>query len=205
MRPFREELLAVAPAAREAWVDRRFGLDGHDGLPDDGPALPAGCVPYLPSSVDVILRMIAEADVREADVFVDLGMGIGRTAALVHLLTGATVLGVEVQPALAAAARALAARLELARVSCLEGDAAELTHRVADGTVFYLYCPFGGERLARVLVALERVAARRPIRICCVDLPLPPCVWLVPDGPGDGDLAVYRSRAVVPDLPLTSA
>ncbi|KAB2888357.1 MAG: hypothetical protein F9K40_20545, partial [Kofleriaceae bacterium] len=89
MRPFREELLAVAPAAREAWVDRRFGLDGHDGLPDDGPALPAGCVPYLPSSVDVILRMIAEADVREADVFVDLGMGIGRTAALVHLLTGA--------------------------------------------------------------------------------------------------------------------
>ncbi len=193
-RRFREELLAVAPDARDAWVDRRFGLAGHDGLPEDDPALPQGCVPYLPSSVDVVLRMIDAADVRESDVFVDVGMGVGRTAALVHLLSGARVTGVEIQPALVAAARALTERLALSRVSCVEGDAAERMAELADGTVFYLYCPFGGERLARVLAALEVVAAQRPIRIGCVDLPLPPCPWLTFDEPRHGDLAIYASR-----------
>lgn len=195
-RRFREELLAVAPGARDAWVDRRFGLDGHDGLPEDGPSLPPGCVPYLPSSVDVVLRMVAVADVRESDVFVDVGMGVGRTAALVHLLTGARVLGVEIQPELVAAARALTARLALARVSCVEGDAAERMAALADGTVFYLYCPFGGDRLARVLAALEVVAAQRPIRIGCVDLPLPSQPWLALDESRHGDLVVYRSGAL---------
>jgi hypothetical protein len=189
---FRDELLAVSPGARDAWVDRRFGLDG--GLPDDGPSLPAGGVPYLPSPVDAVLRMVAEADVRETDIFVDVGMGVGRTGALVQQLTGATVVGVEVQPELAVAADALAARLGIAaRMMCVVGDASVAIRHIADGSVYYLYCPFGGERLTRLLAELEVVAARRPIRVCCLDLPLPPCPWLTLVGAPDADLTVYRS------------
>ena len=40
-----------------------------------------------------------------SDVFVDVGSGLGRAAALVHLMTGARAIGLEVQPALVAAAR----------------------------------------------------------------------------------------------------
>lgn len=189
---FRDELLAVSPGARDVWVDRRFGIDG---LPEDGPSLLPGCVPYLPSPVDVVLRMIESADVRESDVFVDIGMGIGRTAALVRLLTGASVIGLEIQPALAEAAHALFARLALPPLTCVVGDAPALTEHLATGSVFFLYCPFGGQRLTQVLAALEVIASSRPIRICCVDLPLPPCAWLTHDAPlaGAGDLLVYRS------------
>jgi hypothetical protein len=187
---FRAALLSVKPAARDRWVDLVFGLGE---LLDDGPELPIGCVPYLPCSVDVLLRVIEHAPVRDSDVFVDVGSGVGRAAALVHLLTGASVVGLEIQARLVVAARELAARLLISRMSCAVGDAAKLTRLVTTGSVFFLYCPFGGERLAKVLADLECIASARTIRVCCVDLPLPPSDWLTLQAPRAGDLAIYRS------------
>lgn len=167
---FRAALSAVPPAARDAWVDRALNIDP---LHADGPDLPRGCVPYLPCDVDVLLRMIEAAAVTADDVFVDIGAGIGRAAALVHLLTGAPAIGVEVQAGLAAEARALAARLRLDRLTVIEGDARDRVEAIADGTVFFLYCPFSGARLERLVDALMSITRGRPIRICTVDLPLP--------------------------------
>jgi len=171
-------------------VDRAFGLDE---LPADGPALPSGCVPYLPCPVDALLRLLEHAPVRAADVFVDVGSGAGRAAALVHLLTGARAVGLEIQPALVAAARALASRLRLPDVSFVEGDAAELAPALACGSVFFLYCPFSGDRLDRFLTCLEPIARARPIRIGAVDLPLPPRDWLTLASMPSPELAIYRS------------
>ena len=194
---FRAALRGVPAGERDAWVDRVLGLDD---LPPDGPALPAGGVPYLPCSVEVLLRVIDEAPVRPTDLFVDVGAGAGRALALVHLLTGAEAAGIEVQPQLVQAARALAARLGLSRVRCVQGDAAQLMPAMAMGTVFFFYCPFSGARLARVLDDLEPVARAREIRICCVDLPLPPRPWLARQpGPG-GALEVYRSVVAQPSV-----
>ncbi len=81
----------------------------------------------------------------------------------------------------------------MSRLSCIEGDAVGVT--VTAGTVFFLYCPFSGERLAKVLGDLEAIAKARTIRIGCVDLPLPACGWLERQAPGAGDLAIYRSVA----------
>jgi SAM-dependent methyltransferase len=181
--------MGVPVNERDAWVDCVLGIGE---VPDDGPELPRGCVPYLPCSVDALLRVIDQADVRASDVFVDVGSGVGRAAALVHLLTGASAIGLEIQSALALAARELSSRL-LPRVSCIEGDAAELTRLATVGTVFFLYCPFGGERLEKVLDQLEELARPRALRVCCVDLPLPPRSWLTPDPTRFPDLTVYRS------------
>jgi hypothetical protein len=191
---FRAALLNVPPGERDAWVDRVFGLGGPL---DDGPDLPRGCVPYLPCSVDTMLRMVEQARVRASDVFVDVGSGVGRAAAFVHLLTGAGAIGLEIQSGLVRAARDLTTRLVLSRVSCIEGDAFELTRFMTIGSVFFLYCPFSGDRLVNVLGNLELIARTRPIRVCCVDLPLPPCPWLSLEPPLSGDLAVYRSRSPV--------
>jgi SAM-dependent methyltransferase len=185
---FRAALLRVLPADRDGWLDRVLGIDL---LPDDGPELPPGCVPYLPCPVDALLRMVDQAEVRATDVFVDVGSGVGRAAALVHLLTGAEAIGLEVQPALVEASKALARRLNLSRLSWVEGDA--LAGVISAGSVFFLYCPFSGERLERLLAQLEPLARRSEIRVCCVDLPLPPCDWLTLVSPPAGDLAVYRS------------
>jgi SAM-dependent methyltransferase len=187
---FRAALLGVPAGERDAWVDLVLGLDE---LPADGPALPAGGVPYLPCPVEVLLRIVDEAPVRASDVFVDVGAGAGRALALVHLLTGAVAIGLEIQPALVGAARDLTARLGLAHVRCIEGDAATLGASILEGSVFFLYCPFSGARLEKVLDALEPVARARQLRVCCVQLPLPPRPWLTREPDRGGPLELYRS------------
>jgi SAM-dependent methyltransferase len=186
---FRAALLDVPPAERDEWVDCVFGLGE---LPDDGPELPKGCVPYLPCSVDALLRVVEHAPVRASDVFVDIGSGLGRAAALVHLLTGAGAICLEIQPRLVLSARDLAARLLVSRISCVECDAVKLTGFITIARSF-LYCPFSGEHLAKVLGDLESIAHTRTIRVCCVDLPLPPCAWLTPEVTLGDDLTIYRS------------
>jgi SAM-dependent methyltransferase len=186
---FRSAFEEVPRAARDAWVDREFGLDE---IPDDV-ELPVGCVPYLPCPVDTIVRAVERAAVSEADVFVDIGSGVGRVTTLVHLLTGASTIGIEIQPHLAARSRALAERLDLPRVRVLEGDADRVAGDVAIGTVFFLYCPFSAARLERVLDRLGAIAKMHMIRVCTVDLPIPARPWLVPVGQLSDGLAVFRS------------
>jgi hypothetical protein len=188
---FRRALLEVAPDQRDTWLDLVLGIEA---LPEDGAELPRGCVPYLPSSVDVLLRMIDAAAIDERDVFIDVGAGLGRAMFLTHLLTSATAVGIEVQSHLAQSAQVLAAGLRLSRCSLTAGDAHAQTAALAGGTVFFLYCPFSGERLTALLAALEPIASRREIRICTVDLPLPARPWLTRIALPWGDLAVYRSR-----------
>jgi hypothetical protein len=194
---FRTALMAVPAAERDCWLDLVLGLDS---IPVDGPELPRGGVPYLPCPVDTLLRMVELAEVRPSDVFVDIGSGVGRTAALVGLLTGATTIGIEVQPALVVASRELEVRVRGLRLSVIEGDAAKLTDHLALGSLFFLYCPFSGERLEKILSELELIARTRQIRVCCVDLPVAPRTWLtrVPDA--SGGLAVYRSTLAAAPL-----
>ncbi len=173
---------------QDAWLDRVLGLDG---VPEDDPSLPRGCVPYLPCAVDALLRMVDEAHIGASDVFVDIGSGVGRAAAAVQLLTGAAAIGLEIQPALVVASRELAARLKGIRFSPVEGDAARLAGYVTAGTVFFLYCPFSGPRLEQVLDGLALIAEGHDIRVCCVDLPLPPRSWLTLVS-ASGNLTVYR-------------
>ncbi|WP_146209954.1 class I SAM-dependent methyltransferase [Vitiosangium sp. GDMCC 1.1324] len=187
---FRTALMSVPPTERDAWLDRVLGLDS---LPDDGPELPRGCVPYLPCPVDALLRMVECAAVQASDVFVDVGSGTGRAAALVHLLTGAAAIGIEIQPALVHASRDLTTRLNALRFSPIQGDATVLTGCITIGSIFFLYCPFSGARLEKILDDLEPIARTRPIRVCCVDLSLPPRPWLTFAAPPSGNLTVYRS------------
>ena len=188
-KAFRAALTDLPERARDGWVDEVFGLEE---LPDDGPELPRGCVPYLPSSVNTLLRMVELAGVGPDDVFVDVGSGLGRATVLTHLLTGAEAIGIEIQSGLVRAARELAARMNAERVSVIEGDAVSLIGAVTTGSVFFLYCPFSGDRLERVLDALEPIARSHTIRVCSLDLPLPARTWLEPVSLA-GDLAVYRS------------
>jgi SAM-dependent methyltransferase len=197
---FRAALSSVPVLEQDAWLDRVLELDG---LPDDDPGLPRGCVPYLPCSVDALVRMVDEAHIEASDVFVDIGSGVGRAAAAVHLLTGAAAMGLEIQPALVVASRELAARLKGIRFSPIEGDAARLAGYVTAGTVFFLYCPFSGRRLEEVLDGLALIAKVRDIRVCCVDLPLPPRSWLTLVS-ASGNLAVYRSELSREGFPMST-
>lgn len=189
---FRNAFLAVAPDQRDAWFDRLLGLDE---VPEDGPHLPRGCVPYLPCSVNVLFCAIEQAGVGPEDVFVDVGSGIGRAALFTRLASGASAVGIEVQPELAEAQRELCARLAVTRCSVIIGDAPLVCGAVAQGTVFFLYCPFSGSRLEAVLDQLRAVAHRHPLRLCCVGIELGTRSWLDRLPLSLDDLAVYRSSS----------
>lgn len=188
---FRAALEAVSGADRDAWLDLVLGL--HEIAADDGASLPPGCVPYLPSPIDKLIEIAEHADVQPSDVFVDVGSGVGRATVLMHLMTGAAAIGLEIQPPLVVASRDLSTRVAAERVTVVHGDAAHTAGRMTSGTVFFLYCPFSGDRLDKLLADLESIAQTRPIRVCCLDLPLPPCPWLTLSSQPSAGLDVYRS------------
>lgn len=190
---FRSLLEAIPTAERDAWLDRALGL-GLDAAPLDGPALPRGCVPYLPCAVDAVLRAVDLAEIGPGDVFVDVGAGVGRAAAIVHLVTRARVVGVEIQPAFAEAARELAARARLDRFRVVEGDATDLEALAPEGSIFFFYCPFGAARFDVVLRAIERLARVAPRRLVTVDLPVPALPWLERRSPDGSDVVVHVTR-----------
>lgn len=187
----RASLDALPSADRDGWLDAVFGIDTFS---PEGAGLPRGCVPYLPCSVDVLLRTVDRAEVTRRDVFVDIGSGVGRAAALVHFLTGARAIGIEIQEELVARSRSLAQAFNASRFVTLAGDAAELLRHVQVGTVFFLYCPFSGARLAHVLEHLEAIARTRVITVCCVQMPTLEQAWLERTW-ADAELTIYRSRS----------
>lgn len=195
-RDLQGALASIESNERDAFIDRVLELAPP---PEDGPELPRGCVPYLPCAVDVLRWVLDAAHVIASDVVVDVGSGAGRAGALIHLLTGATVIGVEVQRALVAASRELAARLKLRAFSTYEADALAAPPCFESASVFFLYCPFGGGKLDALLTSLEPAARAREIRICAVDLPLPPRRWLTLVATDGFGASVWRSVAHLPD------
>lgn len=163
----------------DAWLD--VLLDVGD-IPDDGPDLPRDCIPYLPCPASTVLGIVEQAEVTTRDVFVDVGSGIGRAMFFVHLLTGARCIGIETQSSLMKLATERAERLNLTLTRFIQADAVDSIGLIATGTVFFLYCPFGGQRLERFLDRLERVARTMKIRLCCVHMAPLERPWLAKFG-----------------------
>jgi SAM-dependent methyltransferase len=187
---FAAALAQISPSDREQWLDTLWDIDD---IPPDDPDLPRGSVPYLPCAVATVLDALDQAGVTCDDVFVDVGSGVGRAALLAHLRTGAGCIGLEIQPALVRTAQARADWLRLSRMRFLQGDAADLIRFVTTGTVFFLYCPFSGDRLRRFLHGLEDVARARRIRVCCVDMPPLEAPWLARVPSTSWQVDVYQS------------
>jgi len=186
---FRAELAEIPSWNRDQWLDELWDIDE---IPSDD-ELPRGCVPYLPCPVATVLDALQQAAVTGDDVFVDVGSGAGRAAFLAHLTTGASCIGLEIQPALVRSAQGRADWLSLSRLRFVAGDAADMIRWITIGTVYFLYCPFGGDRLRRFLDGLERVARTRPIRVCCVDMPPLEQSWLSRLPATSTRVDVYRS------------
>lgn len=161
-----DELVRSIPYLdRDSWVDALLQIDP----PPPDIDLPRGAVPYLPCGVDEILATVHDV-LGPDDELVDLGSGLGRVVILAHLLTGARARGIEIQPHLVARARATHAALALP--SSVAFEHASATDAELDASVFFLYAPFNGAMLARVVARLELLARRRRFTICTVGLEL---------------------------------
>lgn len=166
------------------------------GEPGEAAALAPEMVFYQPTPArhvfDLLDRLALDAD----DVLVDLGSGLGHVPLLTAIRTPARGIGIEIEPAYVAVARACAQALQLANAQFVHGDARATDFAV--GSVFYLYTPFTGSVLRRVLDALRHEAARRAFRVCSFG----PCTgvlaaepWLAgEDASTPGRVAIFRTR-----------
>lgn len=190
------ETLAAAPAKeRDRLCEALLGIAT---IPEGTERSTPDRIGYSPCSVAEVVRMVFEVPLRQEDVFVDLGSGLGKACLLVHLLSGATSIGVEIQEELVRKAQESARVLGLSRVSFVAEDAA--TADLGEGNVFFLYVPFTGELLQTVLLKIKAIAQTKPIVVCALGLDLPPSEWLTPRATEAFWLTLYDSHA--PRIPI---
>ncbi len=117
-----------------------------------------------PTPARIVLELVEKSKITQADIFYDLGSGLGQVAILVGLLTGAKTRGVEFEPAYCDYAERCARELGLDHVEFINLDARDADY--SDGTVFFMYTPFTGKLLQEVLEKLKHESRNRAIRIC---------------------------------------
>jgi hypothetical protein len=169
-------------------------------LPHPDPTLERayGMVRYEPTPISVILELFDQLQFSADDVFYDLGSGLGKVVMLVHLLVQIPCIGVEFEPAYYAYAVQRADAMSLREVKFINADTREVDY--SDGTVFYLFNPFGGEIFNHVLASLAQVARQHPITVCSYGACTPPLnelPWLEIADVGSGDeymLAIFSSK-----------
>ncbi|MDB5103691.1 MAG: class SAM-dependent methyltransferase [Fibrobacteres bacterium] len=118
---------------------------------------------YQKTPARIVFDMMGSGGISGADVFFDLGSGLGQVPILINLLSGAEAKGVEFEPAYCDYANACAADLRLTRVETLQADARRADY--SRGTVFFMYTPFEGRILQDVLERLREESRSRRIRV----------------------------------------
>jgi hypothetical protein len=153
-------------------------------------------VSYQPTPARHIFDLIGRTALTERDFLIDLGSGLGHVTLMASICTGASCIGIELEPSYVDCARKSARSLNLNNVRFIQVDARAAD--LSDGTVFYLYTPFMGTILRDVLNSLRHEALKREIRICTFG----PCTravteeqWLSVMGVLDADrVAIFRSH-----------
>ncbi len=109
------------------------------------------------------VRLVRRMDLRPSDVLLDIGCGAGRILCAAARTPVRRVIGLDIDPKIAAIARENARHLQgrQAEIEVVEGNA--LSYEIPDDvTVVFLYNPFGGEVFSSVLKRLIEAADRAP-------------------------------------------
>ena len=185
-----------------------YGYEDLDGLisgvfftsplPEESLEREPGMIRYQSTPASVILEMIDQSKFSKEDIFYDLGSGLGLVVNLVHILTGVRCVGVEYQPSYSRYAEQIAMDFGLDEVAFINADVR--TVDISDGTVFYLFNPFGGHIFDAVMQNLFILAGKQEITICsygtCTE-EIAMLPWLEIDDPDtkhDFKLAIFRSK-----------
>jgi SAM-dependent methyltransferase len=183
-------LAEYPPEQRDMAMEQLLGIVHRPlGKPELHPEL----VGYIPSGIAPIVQAVRLIPVGAEDSFVDVGSGLGKVAMAVHLLSGAEVRGIELQPELVDAARERARALGLDAISYELADA-----RVADfsgASVVFLYLPFTGGTLDAAMRRIEAAAQQRQLVVCTLGLDLGAYGWLRERATDELWLSIYDSCA----------
>jgi predicted RNA methylase len=176
------------------------GLFSFQTIPEQTKDLEPEMVFYQKTPARIVFELAEKCPFIKDDVFFDLGSGLGQVAMLVNLLAGVTVKGVEFEPAFCDYAQNCASELNLYDVTFVNADARNADY--SQGTVFFMYTPFGGEMLQEALELLRKESLLRKIKLITYG----PCTaevasqsWLdsaVPKNDNIYKLAIFNSLMI---------
>ena len=189
----------------ELW-DRRLGVQTFGFHPGTGVGKPDWQVHYAPTPYSEIFRLLKLIDLRDDDVFVDLGSGMGRTTFAASWLGAKRAVGVEIVQDLCNKSNENLRRSRLSgrpiKFVCM--NAAD--YRNPDVTVLFMCHPFGEATLRHVMRNFESDVNARPDRTFRIvyrnpmydavlqQIPWLECVGRVPpSGPWPSTLARYET------------
>jgi len=154
--------------ATDRLIDRQWGIDTLAGswLPSEKGGKFEDATQNIPLSYYLLFQLFRGNVFNPDDVFFDIGCGNGRVLCYVARKRVSKVIGIELSRDFADRARANAQKLHN-RVSPIEvrcGDAVEMDYN--NGTVFFLFNPFGPKTLQAVLDNIRQtlVEHTRPMR-----------------------------------------
>jgi predicted RNA methylase len=112
-------------------------------------------MPNIPVAWPALRKFLRRSELRSDDTFYDLGCGSGRVVCYAAASLVRRCVGVELSQQFAGRARqnALSVRSRRAPIDIIVADAASLDY--SDGTVFFLFNPFGPETLRAVMRRIE--------------------------------------------------
>lgn len=145
-----------------------MGIETYGFIPDERlRTLCEDATAYQPTSFTFLPHLLQY--VKRDDVFVDIGCGKGRVLLFLGIRgVVRRVIGIDVVPELVEVAKRNLEKYQ-GRLKCpvtiMLGDCTKVD--LSEGTVFYLYNPFGSHTLTKLLDNIMRSMARhrRPVRI----------------------------------------
>lgn len=164
---FYRQAISMVSMVRDHFRDKKMGIDTYGNASMIEKSLYGDAGEYAPISYEEMDGILAYLDPREDDIFVDLGCGMGRAVLLAASRRLKKSVGVELKEALIAAAldNLSGARGLMSPVELIHTDAA--TFDIKEGTIFFLYNPFGHKTTSKVADNIRRFSetAPKPVRI----------------------------------------
>jgi SAM-dependent methyltransferase len=153
-RSFEHRLNITSLVTAEDSVDRRFP---HAKYGDSGD--------YLPPDYLNLNRVVRMLKIGPEDVFYDIGCGKGRVLCVVARRPIQRVVGIEISESLCEKARENVDRLRggLCSIEVVCADACDAS--LIDGTIYFLYNPFGVDTLRHVIDRIHSTLANNPRNI----------------------------------------
>ncbi|MBC8473985.1 MAG: methyltransferase domain-containing protein [Candidatus Omnitrophica bacterium] len=153
---------------KDHYYDKKLGIETSESyfsFPDQASSLYKDMHIHRPTSYDRVRRIIDYLKPGPEDVFIDFGCGKGRVVFLAAIQRLKKVIGVELDKKLVDIAKENLknVRLNNTPVEIVTADAAVFD--VTDGTILFLYDPFGPNTVKKVLDNIKNSLATNPRKI----------------------------------------
>ncbi len=184
--PIAKQSATVCRALRTAAIERYLRIDtgGPYGLDYSPLTRLQDAYSYVPVDYGALWRYMRPLHLSSSDVVFDIGSGMGRVLCMFARRPLSRCIGVERDAELAAAAKrnAVTLRGRRAPIDVRVGDAADADY--TEGTIFWMFNPFGKATLQCVMERIERSLRESPRHIQIAYLRpehedvLDACLWL---------------------------